>query len=352
MSHDYKAVQWNPYKKAFDLALLVGVVGFLGVFIAVSQESFPAGQKMSEIQIVIRALGSGAFGLLTLVLMIGPLARISPRFKPLLYNRRHLGVTCFALALVHAGLTLLWYQGFSDAPALIALLTSNPRYDSIRGFPFESLGLGALLILFVMAATSHDFWNANLGPRLWKAIHMSVYFAYALLVGHILLGAIQGEQSVVYPVLVGISGALVVGLQMFTGLRETAKDRAYSDADSEGWLRVGPARDIPDGRAAIVVPSHGEKIAVFREGAKLFGVSNVCRHQGGPLGEGKIVDGCVTCPWHGFQYNPEDGCSPPPYTERVATYRTRVVDGIAFVHTAPSSLGAPTAPSLIDGAGL
>lgn len=46
---------------------------------------------------------------------------------------------------------------------------SNPRYDSPGGFPFASLGLAALLILFVMAATSHDFWNGVLGLGLGAA---------------------------------------------------------------------------------------------------------------------------------------------------------------------------------------
>mgnify|MGYP003753304843 CR=1 FL=1 len=46
---------------------------------------------------------------------------------------------------------------------------------------------------------------------------------------------------------------------------------------------------------------------------------NVCKHQMGPLGEGKIIDGCITCPWHGYQYLPANGQSPPPFTEMVKT---------------------------------
>ncbi|MEO0404418.1 MAG: T9SS type A sorting domain-containing protein, partial [Bacteroidota bacterium] len=46
------------------------------------------------------------------------------------------------------------------------LFASNPNYDALAGFPFESLGVLALTIMFLMAATSHDFWNANLGPGL------------------------------------------------------------------------------------------------------------------------------------------------------------------------------------------
>ena len=68
-------------------------------------------------------------------------------------------------------------------------------------------------------------------------------------------------------------------------------------------------------------------MAIFRHGGRLSAVSNLCAHQNGPLGEGRIVDGCITCPWHGYQYRPEDGCAPPPFTERLATYRLRIENG-------------------------
>jgi len=42
------------------------------------------------------------------------------------------------------------------------------------------LGIAALLVLFVMAATSHDFWLSFLTPPVWKALHMSLYAAYGL----------------------------------------------------------------------------------------------------------------------------------------------------------------------------
>jgi hypothetical protein len=64
---------------------------------------------------------------------------------------------------------VLWYHGLSEVNSFVSLLVSNPRYDSPGGFPFESVGLAALLILFVMAATSHDFWNGVLGLGLGAA---------------------------------------------------------------------------------------------------------------------------------------------------------------------------------------
>jgi nitrite reductase/ring-hydroxylating ferredoxin subunit len=76
-------------------------------------------------------------------------------------------------------------------------------------------------------------------------------------------------------------------------------------------------------------------------------VSNVCQHQNGPLGEGKIIDGCITCPWHGYQYLPGTGASPPPFTEKVATFRTQVADGQVFVHPKPLPPGTRVEPSVI-----
>lgn len=347
MAHGYRMVQWNAFKKRYDIVLLVGVGAYLSAFVIGTHFAFAPPQAMTEIQIFMRAFGSCAFGLLTLILAIGPLARLSPRFLPLLYNRRHLGVSCFLLALIHATLTIVWYQGFSDVNPFVALLTSNPRYTSIDGFPFESLGVVALAILFVMAATSHDFWNTNLGPTFWKSLHMAVYAAYALLVAHVALGVIQYEKSTVYVVLLAASVALLGVLHVLAGSRERKRDLSPDALEKDGWIAVGPARDIADGRARIVVPPKGERIAVFRYGDKISAVTNVCRHQGGPLGEGRIVDGCITCPWHGFQYLPENGRSPPPFTERIATYRAKVVSGIAYVHPDAMAPGTRVEPAVI-----
>lgn len=346
MAHEYKTVQWNPFKRHYDTVLLAGIAAYLSAFVIATHYAFAPGQSMTLIQVLIRAFGSCAFGLLSLILAIGPLARLSPRFLPLLYNRRHLGVACFLLALVHAALAIVWYQGFSNVNPFVALLTSNPRYTSIDGFPFESLGAVAFAILFVMAATSHDFWNANLGPSFWKTLHMGVYIAYALLVAHIALGVIQYEKSPLYVALLAAAAAGVGALHIYAGSRERKRD-LKPDPLREGWIEVGPARGLPDNRARIVVPPQGERIAVFRYGNKISAVSNVCRHQGGPLGEGRIVDGCITCPWHGFQYLPDSGRSPPPYKEKIATYRTKIEGGIVYVHKDAMAPGTPVTPSLI-----
>ncbi len=344
MSHDYKAVQWTPFKKRFDLWMLAGIALYLILFVVIGGMTQPPGESVHPVQAIIRATGTLAFLLLTFILCIGPLARLTDRFKPFLYNRRHLGVTTFLIALVHAGLVIMWYHGFSETNPLVSIFISNPRYDSLAGFPFEVLGFVALIIMFLMAATSHDFWNANLGPGLWKALHMGVYIAYGLLVIHIALGAIQFNKSPVYVALLAASAVTVIGLHIATGF---ASLRPSDRTANEGWLKVASVDEMEDARAKIVRPVSGEAIAVFRDGDKISAVSNVCRHQGGPLGEGKIVDGCITCPWHGFQYRMEDGQSPPPFTEKIATYATRILDGVVYVNPEPNAPGTPQSPSTI-----
>jgi methionine sulfoxide reductase heme-binding subunit len=72
---------------------------------------------------------------------------------------------------------------------------------------------------------------------------------------------------------------------------------------------------------------------------KLFAVHNVCKHQGGPLGEGKILDGCITCPWHGYQYLPQNGQSPPPFKEKVNTYDVKIIDNKVWLNPTPFADG-------------
>ncbi len=212
----------------------------------------------------------------------------------------------------------------------------------------------ALLIFFVMAATSHDFWLANLGPRTWKSLHMLVYLAYSLVVVHVTLGPLQSEPNSL------LSGALLVGVLMVVslhisaGLLEAKRDRqlppsAPDDTNDSIWLDAGELEQFADGAARIVRDNTGNSIAVFRMKDQLCAVQNRCPHQGGPLGEGRIINGCITCPWHGYQFRPSDGKSPPPYTERISAYTLRIEGCRVLVSSAPCTHENPASPVNISG---
>ena len=48
-------------------------------------------------------------------------------------------------------------------------------------------------------------------------------------------------------------------------------------------------------------------IALFRLDDGFFAIDNLCLHQAGPLCEGDIEGGVVTCPWHGWSYEIRSG---------------------------------------------
>lgn len=343
MSLGYRAVGWNRQKKIYDVVMLAGVALYLGVFIAAGLLWHPS---ITAETLLIRALGTCGLVLLHVILIIGPLCRLDERFLPLLYNRRHLGVTMFALALAHGAFSIFQYHALGNLNPLLSVLTSNVKYASLSEFPFEILGVLALVILFLMAATSHDFWLVNLTAPVWKALHMMVYVAYALIIMHVALGFLQAETSLVLTLLIAAGMALVLGMHVFAAMKEKKLDQSERAARKGDFIEACSVNDIPEHCAQIVTIA-GERVAIFKYDGKISAVSNVCQHQNGPLGEGRIIDGCITCPWHGYQYLPENGSSPPPFTEKIPTFDVRVANGRVLVRNRPNAPGTFVEPARI-----
>ena len=342
MGVEYVSVQWNRQKKIYDAVLVSGVASYLVTFGVLTKVLFP---RVTDEIMLIRAFGTAAFLLLHIILCIGPLCRLKPSFLPILYNRRHAGVTTFLLALIHAVLVVATYHAGSNMNPILSIFVSSPLNGSVSGVPFQPFGFFALAILFLMAATSHDFWLANLSAPVWKALHMLVYLAYALLVLHVTFGVLQAEGSPMYVATTALGLAVVLGLHITAARKERPADEPRA-VGNDGFLDACALTDIPENRARIVCLS-GERVAIFKYDGKISAVSNVCQHQNGPLGEGKIIYGCITCPWHGYQYQPDTGASPPPFVEKVPTFDVRVKNGRVLVQPRPNPAGTRAEPALI-----
>ncbi len=348
MSVQYTPVQWTNSKIFYDVVLAVMAGIYILLFLRVTPEFLDHGKAADGAILRARAFGTCAFLMMTTILCIGPLARLNRSFLPLLYNRRHFGVMTFFVALTHAIYVLDWYFNFAPAPRLTALLGANTSYGQLLGFPFEILGVFSLLSLAVLAATSHDFWLRFLTPPVWKTLHYLLYPAYAALVGHVALGALQSQDSIVFSVVTAVSVTLVCGLHMAAAIVERSRDKTI--AGESGWYDVARIGAFEEGAARITRLSSGERIAVFLHEGGLSAIGNACAHQNGPLGEGKIMDGCVTCPWHGFQYRLTDGCSPAPFTEKVPTYQLRLNGEMVQVNGNANPMGTVVEPVQIAGA--
>lgn len=240
------------------------------------------------------------------------------------------------LAVGHGVFALLQFHLFGAVNPLVSVLSTDGSFwSSLNGsgpFPFQPFGFFALLVIAVMAATSHDFWLSQLSAPVWKKLHMLVYFAYALLVVHVVLGIGQ-ESSTVWPLLFTSLGACwLVSIHLWAGIKSHKNDSEIHSEDRGGFVNAGPLLDIEDGRAISLMIA-GETVALFREGQKAHAVSGICQHQNGPLAEGRIIDGLITCPWHGYQYCPKSGKSPEPFSEHIPTFETRLENGDVWVRT-------------------
>ena len=343
MSASYQSVLWNRQKKIYDWVLGGFIVLYLATFISSNLIINP---EITQETLIIRSFGTLAILLLHIILMIGPLARLNTVFLPLLYNRRHLGVTMFFLAAIHGIFSILQFHSLGNINPIVSVFVSNIHYESLTKFPFQSLGFVALIIFFLMAITSHDFWLHNLTPRIWKTLHMTVYVAYTLIILHVLLGVLQFETSPMFVFMLGVGMITIITLHLLAGRKEFQKDKPFQSQTIDHHVMVCSVDEIKENRAKVVC-LEGERIAIFKYGNKVSAVSNVCKHQNGPLGEGKILDGCLTCPWHGYQYLPHNGTSPPPFKEKVTTYKVKVVDREIWVDPAPFPEGTEVEPAII-----
>lgn len=338
MSVSYTSILWNKNKRKYDLAVFIIAFCFITLFTLLNLALNP--QVTFETNL-IRSFGWLAILLLHVILIIGPLARLNPSFNIVLYNRRHLGVTMFLMGLIHGAFSIMQFHSLGDTNPIRSVFLSNVQYGSISFFPFQTLGFLGLLILALMAASSHDFWLKNLGLKTWKALHMLVYVAYGLLIMHIVLGALQNETSPLIFGIVVVGFLTIATLHIVAGLKENRADGDIPASDS--FVPVCTVGDIKEGCAKIVSVG-GERVAIFKYDGLLSAVHNVCRHQGGPLGEGRVIDGCITCPWHGYQYLPGNGQSPPPFDEKVETYRLMREGEQIFLDPHPNAPGTPVEP--------
>ena len=257
MSNRYVLVQWNRHKKVYDLLMLASMLAFLAAYIGIGMAASSYPPEVAAPTLVLRALGSLAIVMLHVILSIGPLCRLDDRFLPLLYNRRHMGVAFFLVVLLHFVIALGYYGGFGSQNPISAVLIGSGE-----GVPFEFYGFLALLIFAVMAATSHDFWLANLGPRFWKAMHMCIYAAYVLVLLHVVQGALQDRGGIGGPALLGLGAFWLCTIHIIAGLGECRSDRRADTPDE--WVDVCSIDDIPASRARVVQVGESERIAIVK----------------------------------------------------------------------------------------
>lgn len=96
------------------------------------------------------------------------------------------------------------------------------------------------------------------------------------------------------------------------------------------WHQAAPLEQL-ESSGAIEVLVEQRVIALFLVDSNIHAVDGMCAHQGGPIAAGEVSGNCVTCPWHGWQYDIRDGKNLLTGKQMLETFATRVEDGDIWV---------------------
>jgi 3-phenylpropionate/trans-cinnamate dioxygenase ferredoxin subunit len=89
--------------------------------------------------------------------------------------------------------------------------------------------------------------------------------------------------------------------------------------------RIASKSDIVAGTVR-VFEVNGRSLAVANlDGENFYAIDNLCTHDGGPLGEGRLANGTVECPRHGARFDLKTGAVRAlPAVRPVRTYPVTV----------------------------
>jgi nitrite reductase/ring-hydroxylating ferredoxin subunit/uncharacterized membrane protein len=90
---------------------------------------------------------------------------------------------------------------------------------------------------------------------------------------------------------------------------------------------IAKSSEVPDNSMRRAKTEDAD-ILLARQHRHVCALAHSCAHLGGPLSEGTLKDGSVVCPWHGSEFDLEDGhVINGPATQDQPTYRVRERDG-------------------------
>jgi phenylpropionate dioxygenase-like ring-hydroxylating dioxygenase large terminal subunit len=118
---------------------------------------------------------------------------------------------------------------------------------------------------------------------------------------------------------------------------------------AEGWYQIGWSEDFQPGELRTLAYFDADLVATRDKDGVVHMMDAICAHLGAHLGYGgKVEDGCIVCPFHGWQWNLDGSNVAIPYSAqrrmeglRQRTWPVCEQDGLVFAwHGSPS--GEPT----------
>lgn len=176
-----------------------------------------------------------------------------------------------------------------------------------------ALLVGVLTILAAAVAGLADYSDTDGTPRLRATVHATLMVtALVLFVVSLVLRAGDPADRTI-PIVLVVVGYLVMSLSAAIGgdlvylIGTNVNRHAWRGAGAK-WLPLdlGELPDIPEG-GPTKAKAGINTLVLVRSGDRIEALHETCAHAGGPLAEGRLVDGCIECPWHGSRFRLANG---------------------------------------------
>jgi nitrite reductase/ring-hydroxylating ferredoxin subunit/uncharacterized membrane protein len=198
-------------------------------------------------------------------------------------------------------------------------------------------------VLFMLAAAvsgAADYVDTDGLARVRATLHSSLMVIALVVVTISLVMRAGSPADRTIPIVLSIVGLAIVTAGAYVGgdvvylLGNMVSRHAFRGPGTK-WiaLDVGGLTDLAELPEATPTKARAgiNDLVLVRQGPTVHALHAVCAHAGGPLPEGKVIDGCIECPWHGSRFRLTDGQvkrGPAVYDQ--PAYEVRAAEGGGF----------------------
>lgn len=225
----------------------------------------------------------------------------------------------------------------TDIP--IGMLLGSVVLDVIGQPAAADITLVATILFMLASALSGlaDYSETD-GTALTRATLHATLMTVALIV--LVVSAVLRSGAPVdrtLPIVLSIGAFLIVSAGAFVGgdvayvLGNMVSRHAFRGPGTK-WVRLdtGDVTDLAELPEATPTKMRAgiNELVVVRIGQRIHALHGTCAHAGGPLHQGRLVDGCIECPWHASRFRVTDGLAqrgPTVYDQ--PAYEVRSAEG-------------------------
>jgi nitrite reductase/ring-hydroxylating ferredoxin subunit/uncharacterized membrane protein len=200
------------------------------------------------------------------------------------------------------------------------------------------VGSGIAVAVPTAAAGLSDWADAEPEARRVGLVHASCNTLAVLCYSASLVARLLGRRKA--GVGLGLAGATAISVGGYLGghlsyVQAVGVEKRRIAGGPRSWTAVLDASDLEEGRPRVVRAGDTD-VLLYRERNRVHALWARCTHELGPLAEGRFVDGCVICPWHGSTFRLADGkVVRGPAAASQPVYEARVTDGKVEVRALP-----------------